>query len=173
MKTKKLAIDAMLAAMCAVLGYVALDTGSIKITFESLPILLGALLFGPLDGLAIGLVGTTIYQLARYGISATTPLWIAPYAIAGAFVGYSAKRKHFALGQKETTVLVTISELFITLFNTLTLYIDSKLFGYYLVGFIATSLVLRLVICIAKAVVFALVLPRLLRAVHLRGGKTT
>ena len=41
MKTKQLTLDAMLAAMCAVLGYVALDMGNIKITFESLPILLG------------------------------------------------------------------------------------------------------------------------------------
>ena len=49
MKTKQLTLDAMLAAMCAVLGYVALDMGSIKITFESLPILLGAMLFGPVD----------------------------------------------------------------------------------------------------------------------------
>lgn len=170
MKTKKLAIDAMLAAMCAVLGYVALDTGSIKITFESLPILLGALLFGPLDGLAIGFVGTTIYQLARYGISATTPLWIAPYAIAGAFVGFGAKKKSFALSQKKTLILVVAAELFITLFNTLTLYIDSKLFGYYFAGFIATSLALRLAICIGKAIVFALVLPRLIRALRNRGG---
>ena len=54
MKTKQLTLDAMLAAMCAVLGYVALDMGNIKITFESLPILLGAMLFGPVDGMLIG-----------------------------------------------------------------------------------------------------------------------
>ena len=53
MKTKQLTLDAMLAAMCAVLGYVALDMGNIKITFESLPILLGAsLVTGAVTGLA-------------------------------------------------------------------------------------------------------------------------
>ena len=56
----------MLCAMCAVLGYVALDLGSIKLTFESLPVLLGALLFGPVDGMFIGGIGTLLYQLVRY-----------------------------------------------------------------------------------------------------------
>ena len=71
-KTRKIALDSMLAAMCAALGYAALDFNNLKITFESLPILLGALLLGPVDGLAIGVVGTLIYQLIRYGVSATT-----------------------------------------------------------------------------------------------------
>ena len=77
-KTRKIALDSMLAAMCAALGYAALDFNNLKITFESLPILLGALLLGPVDGLAIGVVGTLIYQLIRYGVSATTLLWILP-----------------------------------------------------------------------------------------------
>ena len=68
-KTKQLTLDAMLAAMCAVLGYLSLDFGNLKITFESLPILLGAMLFGPADGFLIGTVGTFIYQLLRYGVS--------------------------------------------------------------------------------------------------------
>ena len=58
MKTRKLALNAVLAAMCAALGALALDLNSIKITFESFPILLGALLFGPLDGLAVGFCAT-------------------------------------------------------------------------------------------------------------------
>ena len=66
-KTRKIALDSMLAAMCAALGYAALDFNNLKITFESLPILLGALLLGPVDGMAIGVVGTLIYQLIRYG----------------------------------------------------------------------------------------------------------
>lgn len=172
MKTKKIAIDAVLAAMCAVLGYVALDMGNIKITFESLPIPLGALFFGPVDGLAIGFVGTTIYQLVRYGVSVTTPLWIAPYALAGLFVGYTAKKKGFPLRQKDIVILTMSSELFITIFNTLTLYIDSKMFGYYFVGFIAGSLAVRLIICIGKAVAFSIVLPQLLDAVLRSGGDT-
>ena len=98
--TKQLALDAMLAAMCAVLGYLSLDFGNLKVTFESVPILLGALLFGPADGAAVGLVGTLIYQLLRYGGAVTTPLWIAPYVLCGLLVGLYAKRNGFALDRK-------------------------------------------------------------------------
>ena len=44
-KTRQLALNAVLAAMCAALGYLSLDFGNLKITFESVPILIGALLF--------------------------------------------------------------------------------------------------------------------------------
>ena len=97
-KTRRLAFDAMLAAMCAVLGALSIDLGNLKITFEGFPVLLGALLFGPLDGLAIGGIGTLVYQLLRYGVSVTTPLWILPYMLAGLLVGLIAK------GEKELSL---------------------------------------------------------------------
>ena len=164
LKTKQLITDAMLSAMCAVLGYLAIDTGSIKITFESLPVLLGALMFGPLDGMLIGGIGTLIYQLLRYGVSVTTPLWILPYVLAGLLCGYAAKRRAFSLTRLQTMALVVICELMITLLNTGTLYLDSRIFGYYFPGFITGSLLLRLVVCIVKAVVFGAILPVLVRA---------
>ena len=93
-KTRKIALDSMLAAMCAALGYAALDFNNLKITFESLPILLGALLLGPVDGMAIGVVGTLIYQLIRYGviIVSTVPMmllypFIQKYFVKGVMIG--------------------------------------------------------------------------------------
>ena len=164
-KTRKLALDSMLAAMCAVLGYVALDFNNLKITFESLPILLGALLLGPVDGLAIGGVGTLIYQLVRYGVSATTLLWILPYALCGLVVGWAAERRSFRLSSRESTMAIMGSELMVTLLNTVTMYVDSKMYGYYFPGFIVGGLALRLAICLAKGAVFSAVLPQLTAAV--------
>ena len=46
MKTKKLAVNALLAAMCAVLGALSINLGNMKFTFEGLPVLISALLFG-------------------------------------------------------------------------------------------------------------------------------
>ena len=171
MKTKQLTLDAMLAAMCAVLGYAALDMGNIKITFESLPILLGAMLFGPVDGMLIGGVGTLIYQLLRYGIAMMTPLWILPYVLCGLIVGYWAQKKSFSLGNGERFVLVVLAELVVTVLNTGVLYLDSKLMGYWFPGFISGMLALRLVVCIVKAVVFALVLPSLVQASNTALGR--
>lgn len=163
-RTKKLALDSMLAAMCAVLGYIALDFNSVKITFESLPVLLGALLLGPVDGLAIGGVGTLIYQLTRYGVSATTMLWILPYALCGLLVGWSAQRRQFRLSGREVTALVTGGEVLITVLNTVTMFIDSKMYGYYFPGFILGGLALRLAICAGRAAAFSAVLPQLMAA---------
>lgn len=166
MKTRKLALNAVLAAMCAALGALALDLNSIKITFESFPILLGALLFGPLDGLAVGFVGTLLYQLLRYGVSVTTPLWILPYALAGLVTGFYARRRAFSLTTGQTVGIVVAAEVLITALNTLVMYIDAKLYGYWFPGFISAMLLPRGAVCVAKAVVFGLVLPKLCESVR-------
>ncbi len=167
-RTRQLAVDAMLAAMCAVLGYISLDFISMKITFESVPILIGALLFGPLDGAAIGLVGTLIYQLLRYGVSTTTLLWILPYVLCGLLVGWYASAHRFELTQKQMLFIVVVAELMVTLLNTGVIFVDSKIYGYYTPALITGSLALRLVICVGKAVAYAFALLPLLNAVRKR-----
>ncbi len=163
MKARQIAIDAMLAAMVAVLGYLSIDTGAVKFTFESLPILVGALLFGPFDGALIGGVGTLIYQLLRYGVSATTLLWMLPYIMCGAFVGAYAKEKNFVLSRRQILIIVIMNELLITILNTGVIYIDSRIYGYYYPALIWGSLALRLIICIVKGAAFSIILPELLK----------
>ena len=166
--TRQITLDAMLAAMCAVLGYISLDFISMKITFESVPILIGALLFGPLDGAAIGLIGTLIYQLLRYGVSTTTLLWILPYVLCGLLVGWYASAHRFELTQKQMLFIVVVAELMVTLLNTGVIFVDSKIYGYYTPALITGSLALRLVICVGKAVAYAFALLPLLNAVRKR-----
>lgn len=165
-RTKKLSLDGMCTGMCTVLGYLAIDTGSVKVTFESLPILAGAFLFGPVDGLAIGTVGTLLYQLLRYGLSATTLLWILPYTLCGLLAGLCAQKIDLSLSRRALTTSVLGCELLVTLCNTVALYVDSQLYGYYFKGFILGSLGLRLVLCVAKALAFSAVLPRLSTALR-------
>lgn len=166
----QLVTDAMLCAVCAVLGYLAIDLTSIKITFESLPILIAALLFGPIDGITVGAVGTLIYQYLRYGFTATTVLWMLPYIVLGFIAGFYAKKKDFRYKPTELGVLVVLCELVVTLLNTLVILIDSKFYGWYYPTLITGSLVIRLVVCIAKAIVFGVVLYPLLTAIRRNGG---
>lgn len=166
MKTRQLTIDAMLAAMCAVLGYISLDLGNLKLTFESLPVLLGALLFGPVDGILIGGTGTLIYQILRYGVTATTALWILPYMACGLVVGLWARRKQFALSRGQTVGLVVLAELMILVLNTGALYVDSKIYDYYSFAFLFGSLIPRLILCVGKSIAFGLVLPGLTDAIR-------
>lgn len=166
MKTRQLTLDAMLCALCAVLGYVALDLGNVKLTFESLPILLGGLLFGPVDGMLIGGVGTLIYQLLRYGVSATTLLWIVPYIVCGLIAGAWGRINHFRLERAQTVFLVVCAELAVTGLNTVPIYVDSKLYGYYYPGIILGVLALRLVISVGKGIAFGLILPELIGTIR-------
>ena len=170
MKTRQLTLDAMLCALCAVLGCVALDLGSVKLTFESLPILLGGLLFGPVDGMLIGGIGTLIYQLLRYGVSATTLLWILPYVVCGLVAGLWSRINHFQLERVQTVLLVVCAELAVTGLNTIPIYVDSKLYGYYYPGIILGVLALRLGISVAKGVVFGLILPELAGSIRRASG---
>ena len=166
MKTRQLAIDAMLCAVCAVLGYVALDMGSVKITFESLPILLGAMLFGPVDGMLIGGIGTLLYQGVRWGLMLTTVLWIMPYILCGLAAGLYAKKRRFKLNAKQLIFITCVVNVMEFLLNTLALYLDSKFWGYTFVYVIGAT-VPRLAICVAKAAVYTAILPAILRAANL------
>lgn len=153
----------MMAAMCAVLGYVSIDLTAIKITFETLPILLAGLLFGPGEGAIVGAVGTLIYQILRYGFSATTLLWMLPYIVMGFLCGLYAKRRSNNLSPSKTIVLTVVLELIVTVLNTGVIYVDSKLYGYYSPTLITGSLVIRLVICVVKAVLFGAALSPLVK----------
>ena len=152
----------MLAAMCAVLGVVSVDMGSIKITFESIPILIGALLFGPTDGAVIGFVGTFVYQILRYGLSVTTFLWMLPYVVCGFIVGAYARRRDFHLTKKQTILIIIIAELVVTTLNTGVMYIDSKVYGYYSSVYIFGMLFVRYAVCVGKAAVTGAIMPSLL-----------
>jgi ECF transporter S component (folate family) len=171
MKTKQLVLDGMMCAMCAVLGYLALDLGSVKVTFESLPILLAALLFGPIDGMLVGGVGTLVYQLLRYGVTATTLLWVLPYVVCGLIVGAWAKKSRFSLSRAHTVALVVAAELTVTGLNTAALYVDSHIYGWYYPGLILGVLGLRLALCVGKAAVFGAILPTLADAVRRAGHR--
>ncbi|MBQ1544691.1 MAG: folate family ECF transporter S component [Clostridia bacterium] len=162
MNVRQLTLDAMLAAMCAVLGFIAIDMQSLKITFEGFPVLVGALIFGPLDGFMVGFVGTFVYQLLRYGFTATTLIWVLPYALSGLIVGFVAKRFNFDMNKKEILITVMINELVVLLINTVGIYIDSKIYGYYHPAIITGMLLPRIGIAVAKGLAYSAIIPPLL-----------
>lgn len=160
--TRRIATDAMLSAMFVCLSFVSIRVGnSMKLTVDSLPILVAALLLGPLDGLAVGLVGSFLNQMLTYGLSVTTVLWILPAGLRGLVVGLYAKKHGFSLTQKQIILITTGTALLVTAFNTLIMYLDSKIIGYPFAATLPTVL-LRIVSGILIAVVFSLILPPLL-----------
>ncbi len=145
----RLTLDALLSALFFALSLFSVDLGFIKFTVAPLAILIAGFLFGPIDGAVVGLIGAFLEQLVKYGFSITMPLWILPAVVRGLLVGAFALllRRFFtrrtegrftpARPKTETplfiflTVAVAIlSAVVVTIFNTIPLYVDFKVFGW-------------------------------------------
>ncbi len=137
---RRIAIDAVLIAMYFGLSLLSVEIGGIKLTFASLPTLICAMLFGPVDGFLVGFLGAFMEQMIKYGFTATTLLWVLPPAIRGLFVGVCALllKKHMSVDAILSTkrpyvyfVVTLLSGAIVSGLNTLVFYVDAKMFGYY------------------------------------------
>ncbi len=126
MSTRKLVVIAMMVAVYVVLNTVGtIRLGWINISVSALPIIVGALLYGPGGGLMVGLVGAFLGQLMTYGVTATTVLWIIPPAVRGLLIGLYAKRCGYELSRKQLVGVLIVTSLVVTLLNTGAIYLDS------------------------------------------------
>lgn len=137
---KRLALDAVMVALYVALSMLAIPVGGLKLTFEHLPIIICAMVFGPVDALIVGAMGELMNQMLTYGFTPTTILWMTPAMFRGLSMGLGAKLLPKKMGldalleQKLPVfyvVFCVISGLLCSCLNTFTLYVDSKMFGYY------------------------------------------
>ena len=174
-KTKRMATNAMLAALYFALSMLAIPVGGLKLTFEHLPVIIAALMFGPVDALVIGALGELANQMMTYGFTVTTVLWMAPAMFRGLSVGLCAKFLSKYVGANAViekklplAFLVTcvISGLICSLLNTFTLYVDSKMFGYYSYAMVFGVLWIRLAASAVSSVVMAVAAKPVLAAMR-------
>ena len=164
-RTQQMVINALLAAMCVVLGFMSIRIGNImKVSLEDFPVIFAALMFGPVDGMVVAAVGIFLYQLLSYGITATTVLWILPFVIVGGIAGLYAKKYNFNNNKKQILMIFLVCEILICLLNTGAIYADSKIFGYYYPTIITGMILIRLVTAVCKGVVLGLISPPILKA---------
>ena len=166
MNIKRLAYDALLSAMCVALGYFSLDLGAWKFTFENVPVLIGALMFGPIDGALIGFIGIFLTQMLKYGIEISTPLWILPYVISGLLVGFVAKKNRFQLKPLAITILMIVNGLVVTGVNTICLIIYYKYIILAPVQTVIVKIPLRVAISLIKAVAYAILIPLVIKGLE-------
>lgn len=166
MKPKRLVTNAMLIAMYVVLSLVAtINLGNMKFTLDSLPIIVGAALFGPIDGMLIGLMGSFLNQMLTYGFTATTVLWILPAGIRGLMIGLYAKQHNFDMTFRQTQFITITSALTVTAVNTLVMYIDAKIYGYYSFAYVFGGILPRIGAGVIIAFVFGAILPHILKPI--------
>ena len=170
-----LATCAVLIAVYIVLGFWTISIGGNKITFEHFPVVLAAVLFGPSGGVLVGGVGELLNQLFTFGLTPTTVLWVLPIVVRGLLVGLAVKvfrrgisiqgilSQMFPIG---FFVICIISGIVSSLFNTLALYVDSKMFGYYSFALVFGALVLRLILSAVTSVIIGLCIKPILHALR-------
>ena len=119
MNARRLTTNAVGIALFILLSYLSVELVVFKLSFASFPIIVVSLLFGCVDGMAVGGVGEFIHQLLTYGLTPTTVLWVLPALVRGLIVGLYAQRHGFALSLKQTAVIVLVSSLVVTALNTM------------------------------------------------------
>ncbi len=138
--TQRLVIDAVMVALYFALSMLAISIGGFKLTFEHLPIIICALVFGPVDAMLVGALGEFINQMLTFGMTPTTVLWMMPALFRGLSMGLACllAKKYMGLDavlrQKAPVVFLVVcvlSGLICSFINTLVLLLDSKLYGYY------------------------------------------
>lgn len=156
--TQKLAETAVFIALFIVLSYMSLDFGNISITFKGLPVIIGALFMGPVAGMEIGLFGSLVDQVLRYGFTATTLLWVLPYVVLGLVSGAMGKKMGNPLTRKRLIILVLIANLITTAINTVGIYIDSKIYGYYSFAYVFGAVPVRILSGVIRAAIYAAII---------------
>lgn len=163
-KTKRMATNAMLAALYFALSMLAVPVGGLKLTFEHLPVIVAALMFGPVDAMIVGALGELANQMLTYGFTVTTLLWMTPAVFRGLSMGLCAKFLSGYVGLNAVIekklpiafwVICVISGLICSLLNTFTLYVDSKMFGYYSYAMVFGVLWVRLAASAVSSVLMA------------------
>ena len=172
---KRLAINAALVALYIALSMLAVPIGGFKLTFEHLPVILCAVFFGPVDALIVGALAELTNQMLTFGFTPTTILWMAPAMFRGLSLGLCAMFVPKTLGRdailekKAPVAFITccvISGLICSLINTFTLYVDSKMFGYYSYALVYGVLWLRLGASAISSVLMAIVAKPLTHALR-------
>lgn len=179
-KTRRMCYAALLAAMYVPLSlYVAVQVGNVRISFGSLPVVVSALLFGPVEAVAVAMVGEFFKQLLTYGVTYTTVLYLIPPALRGLVVGLGALGLLSLRGRRleERRMLCyavcIAAAVCTTLGNTLVNWLDSVLMGYYVPGLILGDFVWRLIVGMINAVVMSSLAISLVKVLRSRGADCT
>ena len=130
--TQKLVTNAILIALHVILARVASIRigGSLSITVSGITEVIAGLLFGPISGGLVGLLGSLLNQLFTYGLTVTTPLWILPAAMKGLMCGWYAKAYDYELSPLQILWILVVSAVVVTTMNTVVLIVDAEIFGY-------------------------------------------
>jgi ECF transporter S component (folate family) len=157
---KRLVLNAVLIAIYVVLGYFRIPIGNaFRISVAPFAVIMAALIFGPADGLLVGFLGEFLAQvLGPYGLTQTTLLWCIGETVRGGALGLCSLLflRKWLLGisrptGKQTGIMLaccSLTGVLASLGQTLALYVDSTMLGYYNYAMVFGLMIWRIVIYI-------------------------
>lgn len=155
----RIAICAVLAALYFVLDLISIKAGPFKLSVSGLPIIIVAVIYGPIDGMIVGFVGAFLGQLVSYGFTPTTLLWVLPAVLRGLIVGLCFRKQNVKNHPVKLIIVILISSLIVTTANTIVMYIDSVIYGYYSYAYIFGALLYRYIAGILTGIVYTVLTP--------------
>ncbi len=163
----KVALLGMLTALYVVLSFVGtINLYWIKISVDSFPIILAAILFGPIGGALVGLLGSFLNQLIVYGLTPTTVLWVLPAVVRGLMVGWYAKHRDLMANRLELGFILIISSIVVTAINTGVMYLDSVIYHYYTFAYVFGGILTRVGAGVLTAIVMTLIAPPVIKVLR-------
>lgn len=164
---KKLTLTGILIGAFVILStYLSMNPYNIKITLQNLPMFLGAIMYGPVEGFLIGFIGMFINQLLTYGFSPTIIFWCLPQSIAGFLLGFLIKKLNVKVESgPKFWVLVISMHLLITVLNTIVIYVDSKIMGYYSFVLVFGSFIIRMLTSVVLGIVYSCIIPLMIKII--------
>lgn len=175
---KRLVLNAVLIAIYVVLGYLRIPIGNtFRISIAPFAVIMCALAFGPLDGLIVGFMGEFLAQvLGPYGLTYTTLLWCVGETVRGLLLGLCAVlfmkqwRRSLSVPTGKQLVLIlvccVITGMISSLGNTLALYVDSKMLGYYSYAMVFGALLVRLLLSAVTSVLLGYICVGIITALR-------
>lgn len=159
-KILRLAMNALFVALYVILGtFLSFKIpGAVQISFSTVPLLLCAFLFSPVDAVTVAVLGTFLEQIldpSPYGFM-TLPMWLIPGAMLGLVASLGAMRVRKAKSTRSAILLtvatVACAEVLLTVLNTVALYIDGYLLDYA-VKALHLLLPTRAINCLVRAMI--------------------
>ncbi len=144
--TRVLSVSAFLVALSVIIGwvcksYLTFGDGSVRITFENIPVILSGVWFGPFVGLAVGMASDVISALlSGYSINPIITVGSACVGVVAGVVAKLVKKKSF------------LSFLAVALCAHIVGSIAIKSYGLYLYGY---AVLLQIRIPLYFAIAFA------------------
>lgn len=158
----------LLAAFCTV------NVGQIRISIDQLPVLLLAIICGPIESAITAIIGSAVYQIQNYGFSWMIIPWTISYTLRGIIVGYGCRYLTKRNDDKpwkrpvQFMALLCFAAVVTTVMNTALIWIDASQNGMFSMTLVFDNFYTRLFISTFVSVTIGLVLPPISEAAERR-----